>query len=93
MKTQTAVTKGHDFAHKEVRYQVKGNRPSGRQGSQVTLVGKASNYDWDQLIWILYNPIFEIQEAWLWEVNDYKREFSSVSLLRPNHMRKGKKIK
>jgi hypothetical protein len=49
---RTAVTHGCDFILNGLRYQVKANRPSGRPGSFVTLVGKASNYDWDRLIWI-----------------------------------------
>gem|GEM_PF-2714817 len=48
------------------RYQVKGNRPSGKLGSFVNLVPKAYNYDWDFRIWILYNSRHEIQEACLW---------------------------
>ena len=47
---RTAVTRGCDFILNELRYQVKANRPSGKRGSFVTLVGKASNYDWDRLI-------------------------------------------
>ena len=34
--TRTAVTKGYDFRHEGIRYQVKANRPSGRPGSPVT---------------------------------------------------------
>lgn len=49
----TAVKKGHDFIFNGIRYQIKANRPSGKQGSRVTLVGKARNYEWDRLIWIL----------------------------------------
>jgi hypothetical protein len=33
---RTAVTRGHDFVFCGCRYQVKGNRPSGRKGSPVT---------------------------------------------------------
>jgi hypothetical protein len=62
---RTAVTRGADFVHERVRYQVKGNRPSGKPGSFVTLVAKAKNYEWDQLVWILYDREFSIQEAWL----------------------------
>ena len=55
MKDKTAVSKGADFVFKNIRYQVKGNRPSGKKGSFVTKVPKASNYEWDKLIWILYD--------------------------------------
>ena len=36
----TAVQKGYDFVHQGRRYQVKGNRPSGKRGSLVTWVPK-----------------------------------------------------
>lgn len=29
-------------------------------------MAKPSNYEWDFLIWILYDRIYAIQEAWLW---------------------------
>ena len=88
----TAVQKGHDFTFNSSRYQVKANRPSGKPGSFVTLVPKAKNYDWDFLIWLLYNPQYEVQEAWLWEVAAYKTAFDSVKRLSPFHYRKGKRL-
>ena len=48
---RTAVTRGVDFCHGGLRYQVKANRPSGGSGSFPSKVSKASNYDWDRLIW------------------------------------------
>ena len=36
MQEMTAVQKGHDFIFNGARYQVKGNRPSGKRGSFVT---------------------------------------------------------
>lgn len=63
VKGTTAVSKGADIAFNGVRDQIKVNRPSGKPGSFVTKVPKANNYDWDQLIWNLYNPRYEIQEA------------------------------
>ena len=92
MQGATSVQKGYDFKFNGFRYQVKGNRPSGKAGSFVTLVPKAKNYDWDFLIWILYDSQFQIQEAWLWEVSAYKTEFDSVKRLSPSHYRKGKKL-
>jgi hypothetical protein len=62
-RKRTSVTKGYDFRFRDLRYQVKANRPSGKPGSPVTLVAKAHNYDWDKLIWILYDRNYEIQEA------------------------------
>ena len=55
MKDKTAVAKGTDFIYKNIKYQVKANRPSGKKGSFVTMVPKATNYEWDRLIWILYD--------------------------------------
>ncbi len=88
----TAVQKGHDFTFNSSRYQVKANRPSGKPGSFVTLVPKAKNYEWDFLIWLLYNPQYQIQEAWLWEVGAYKAAFGSIKRLSPFHYRKGKRL-
>src|ERR1051325_10962515 len=51
----TAVQRGHDILCDGIRYQIKANRPSGKPGSFVTLVPKAKNFDWDFLIWILYD--------------------------------------
>ena len=61
MQDRTAVAKGLDFEWSGCRYQVKANRPSGKPGSRVTLVPKPKNYDWDRLIWILYNVDYEIE--------------------------------
>lgn len=90
MKDKTAVSKGADFVYKNTRYQVKANRPSGKKGSRVTMVPKASNYEWDKLIWILYDKEYEIQEAWEWSVQDYKLAFDSKKRLSPDDYRKGK---
>lgn len=90
MRGATVVQRGFDFAYKGKRYQVKGNRPSGKKGSAVTWVPKATNYDWDCLVWILYNPKFEVQEAWLWDVAAYRTEFNETTRLSPTHLRKGK---
>jgi hypothetical protein len=90
MKDKTAVSKGSDFVFQNIRYQVKGNRPSGKKGSIVTKVPKASNYEWDRFIWILYDKQYIMQEAWEWDVEDYKLAFDSIERLSPNHYRKGK---
>jgi len=78
MKDKTAVNKGSDFVFMNIRYQVKANRPSGKKGSFVTMVPKATNYEWDRLIWILYDKNFVMQEAWEWEVKDYKLAFDNI---------------
>jgi hypothetical protein len=92
MQGKTVVQKGHDFVFKGVSYQVKATRPSGKHGSKVTKVPKASNYDWDFLVWINYNPQYEIQEAWLWEMSTYKDVFDKISRLSPALYRQGKRL-
>jgi hypothetical protein len=89
---RTAVTKGCDFTHNGLRYQVKANRPSGRPGSIVTLVAKATNYEWDRLIWILYDKQYCMQEAWEWTVDEYQRSFHVKGRLAPLDMRKGRRL-
>ena len=92
MQHQTAVQKGYDFIFNNIRYQVKGNRPSGKPGSKVTKVPKATNYEWDVLIWVLYNKEYEIQEAWLWPVNEYEESFQDITRLSPKHLRQGQDL-
>ena len=88
----TAVTKGVDFRHGGVRYQVKANRPSGRPGSPVTLVAQAKNYEWDRLIWVLYDTQYRIVEAWEWGVDDYRTQFDVLKRLGPKEMRGGRRL-
>jgi len=90
MKDKTAVNKGSDFVFNNQRYQIKANRPSGKPGSKVTKVAKATNYLWDKLIWILYDKQYVMQEAWEWDVDKYKLEFDSKSRISPDDYRKGK---
>lgn len=92
MQTRTAVSKGHDFTLGSARYQVKANRPSGKPGSFVTLVAKPRNFDWDFLIWVLYDPAYRVQEAWLWDVGTYRERFESKGRLSPADMRLGKRL-
>ena len=54
------------------------------------LVGMSENYEWDKLVWILYDKNYVIQEAWEWCVKDYILAFDSIKRLSPNHYRKGK---
>jgi hypothetical protein len=89
---RTAVARGTDFCYQGLRYQVKANRPSGKPGSFVTLVAKATNYEWDRLIWILYDREFAIQEAWEWTVGAYQSTFDSMARLSPAHMRRGRDL-
>ena len=90
MQDKTAVSKGADFIFNKTRYQVKANRPSGKKGSFVTMVPKATNYEWDKLIWILYDKNYVMQEVWEWYVKDYQAAFDGIKRLSPNHYRKGK---
>ena len=90
MQDKTAVNKGSDFVYKHNRYQVKANRPSGKPGSKVTIVAKASNYLWDKLIWILYDKYYIMQEAWEWDVEAYKLEFDDRNRISPDDYRKGR---
>lgn len=92
MQGVTAVQKGYDFIFNGARYQVKGNRPSGKRGSTVTKVPKATNYDWDYLIWILYDSQYRIQEAWQWKVSAYKDAFDNIERLSPAHLRLGRQL-
>lgn len=93
MQGMTTVQRGYDFKFNGKRYQVKGNRPSGKRGSFVTWVPKATNYEWDYLVWILYNRSYEIEEAWLWEVSAYRTAFDAVKRLSPSHHRNGTKLR
>lgn len=90
MQDKTAVQKGFDFIFKGKRYQIKANRPSGKKGSKVTWVPKAKNFNWDKLIWILYDKNYVMQEAWEWDVESYKAAFDKIKRLSPEHYRKGK---
>ena len=93
MQGMSAVQRGYDFKFNGKRYQVKGNRPSGKRGSFVTWVPKATNYDWDYLVWVLYNRTYEIEEAWLWEVSAYRTAFDAVERLSPSHYRNGTRLR
>ena len=53
---------------------------------------KGENYDWDYLVWILYDTQYQIQEAWLWEVAAYVEAFDAVKRLSPAHLRRGKRL-
>lgn len=90
MQDKTAVAKGSDFVFNGIRYQIKGNRPSGKPGSKITMVPKATNYDWDKLVWVMYDSAYTVLEVWEWDVGLYKEAFDSIKRLSPAHYRKGK---
>lgn len=87
MQGVTGVRKGFDFEFNGIRYQVKGNRPSGKRGSKVTKVPKTSNYDWHVLIWVLYDQRYDVQEMWQWTVDAYRRAFDLATRISPDDMR------
>jgi len=89
---RTAVTRGHDFTCGGVRYQVKANRPSGKPGSFVTWVSKVKNYEWDRLIWLLYDRDYLVQEAWEWTMIEYRAAFGKKKRLSPEDMRRGRRL-
>jgi len=89
MQGASAVQRGHDFVFNGIKYQVKATRASGKPGSKVTKVPQATNYEWDVLIWIRYDPGYTIQEAWSWEVAAYREAFERAKRISPEHMRNG----
>lgn len=89
---RTAVSRGADFSFGGLQYQVKANRPSGKPGSPVTKVAKASNYEWDKLVWLLYDRLYVLQEAWEWDVAEYRLAFHDTIHVRPPDMRRGRRI-
>lgn len=93
MVGMTAVQKGFDFRIGNIRYQIKHNRPSGKKGSKITNAGKAKGLDqWDKWIWIRYDRIFVIEEAWLWTSEDFWSAFELDEGLTPEKMRQGKSL-
>lgn len=92
MQGRTAVSRGHDFAWRGVRYQVKATRASGKPGSRVWRVPKASNDGWDRLVWIRYEKAYRIEEAWIWEVESYVQAFAACARVTPQAMREGTKL-
>ncbi len=89
MQDKTAVSKGFDFMHNNLRFQIKANRPSGKTGSKVTLVSRATNYDWDYLVWLLYDKNYNLLEAWQWDRENYIKNFDCKKRLSPKDMRQG----
>jgi hypothetical protein len=92
MRGSTTVQRGYDFMFHGKRYQVKGNRSSGKRGSAVTWVPKATNYEWDFLVWVLYDRLYQIQEAWQWDVAAYVKQFDAITRLSPAHLRFGTRL-
>jgi hypothetical protein len=91
MNGRTAVSRGADFVWQNIHYQIKANRPSGKLGSRVTLVSKPKNYEWDVLLWLLYDEKFKLLEAWEWKRDDFIAAFDTRKRLSPTELRKGAK--
>src|SRR5207244_12966830 len=83
---RTAVTRGTDFCCNGLRYQIKACRPSGKPGSFIAWVPKATNYEWDRLVWLLYDREFQLLEAWKWCVAAFPTSFDTIKRLSPAHM-------
>lgn len=64
-------------------------RPSGKKGSKIVGFPGTSNYEWDKLIWIMYDENFTIQEATIWGVVDYRDAFDNMTRISPEGMRAG----
>ncbi len=92
MTGMTVVKRGYDFVQAGNRVQVKANRPSGKPGSKVTWVPKATNYDWDLLVWIRYDPCYDLVEAWRWDVDSYRASFHEKRRLSPADYRCGHRL-
>jgi hypothetical protein len=56
------------------------------------MVPKATNYDWDVLIWVMYDKNYVVQEAWAWDVDEYRSAFHNKKRLSPNDYRLGSKL-
>lgn len=92
MQGATAVRRGFDFRYSGRRYQVKGNRPSGKPGSLVTRTGKPGNQDWDFFIWVLYDQNYTIQEAWRWDVDAFEAKLALLKRLSLRDLRGGARL-
>ncbi len=56
------------------------------------MASRATNYDWDCLIWALYDKNYNLLEAWQWDRESYIEHFESKKRLSPEDMRKGIKL-
>jgi hypothetical protein len=98
MQGSTAVQIGYDFKFRNKRYQVKGTRFSGKPKSKVSRIPKPKRYkksgkfEWDILIWIHYDPQYQIQEAWQWDVSTFITDLELCKNLTPKLLRQGKRL-
>lgn len=65
---------------------------SGKPSSFVTRVAKASNHDWDKSVWLLYDRLYALQEAWEWNATAYQQAFHEQAHVRSPDMRRGRRI-
>lgn len=73
MANISSVNSGFDFEYNNKNYQVKATRESGRKGSKITRLPSIKTNDWDVIIYIRYNAMYEIQEAYLIEKEAFLR--------------------
>lgn len=86
---RTAVSKDFDFVCNGIRYQVTANRPSGKKGSPVSWVSQNTERKkpFNRLIWILYDRLYNTQEAWEFTADVYRKRFHNLSRLSPDGRR------
>ena len=85
---KSAVRKGFDFKFQKKRFQVKASRPAQDTAScKVTKIGKPKNYNWDVLIWVLYNSKWDLVEAWMWGRRAFRKRYEDVEHIRPKHLK------
>mgnify|MGYP003976759481 CR=1 FL=1 len=58
-----------NFIYKKKRYQVHGTRQFSQLPESVAIEKKTIKYGCNYFIRVLYNKSYEIQEAWLWDIN------------------------
>ena len=86
-RSASAVKSKSDFEVNGLRYQVKANRPSGRPGSKVTKIGVPKPDGWDELLWVLYNKDYRVQEFWKIDHRTFWQALGGNKHLRPKIIR------
>src|SRR5438552_17474728 len=89
---RTAVTRGTDFVATVFGIRSKLVGLAEDPVRSFTWVPKATNYEWDRLVWLLYDREFQLLEAWKWCVADFQSSFDTIKRLSPAHMRTGRRL-
>ena len=58
----------------------------------MTIVAKVKKFEWDLLVWVLYDTQYNVVEAWQWDVTEYRTRFELETRLSPAHMRQGMRL-